>query len=65
MENEMFERNLPPYLASDLAAWKKGVAEGSHLLDCLWIDSAPLLTDLQRCFYKTYLAARHEALFRC
>ena len=27
------------------------------------IDSAPLLTDLQRRFYKTYLAARHEALF--
>jgi len=25
---EMFERNLPPYLANDLAAWKKGVAEG-------------------------------------
>ena len=33
---EMFERNLPPYLASDLAAWKKGVAEGSRFLDCLW-----------------------------
>ena len=29
------------------------------------IDSAPLLTDLQRSFYKTYLAARHEALFSC
>lgn len=28
-----------------------------------FIDSAPLLTDLQRRFYKTYLAARHEALF--
>ena len=28
MENEMFERNLPPYLANDLAAWKKGAAEG-------------------------------------
>ena len=35
-ENEMFERNLPPYLANDLAAWKKGVEEGSRLLDCLW-----------------------------
>jgi len=22
---EMFERNLPPYLAQDLDAWKKGV----------------------------------------
>ena len=32
------------------------------------IDSAPLLTDLQRSFYqrsfyKIYIAARHEALF--
>ena len=36
MSNEMFERNLPPYLAHDLEAWKKGVAEKSHLLDCLW-----------------------------
>lgn len=72
---EMFERNLPPYLASDLAPWEKGVAEGSRLLDCLWgelygsiniaeiNDSAPLLTDLQRSFYKIYIAARHEALF--
>ena len=36
MDNEMFERNLPPYLAHDLDAWKKGVEEKSHLLDCLW-----------------------------
>ena len=36
MSNEMFERNLPPYLAHDLEAWKKGVEEKSHLLDCLW-----------------------------
>ena len=34
--NEMYERNLPPYLAHDLNAWKKGVEEHSHLLDCLW-----------------------------
>ena len=32
----MFECNLPQYLAHDLEAWKKGVAEHSHLLDCLW-----------------------------
>ena len=32
----MFECNLPPYLAHDLEAWKKGVEEHSHLLDCLW-----------------------------
>ena len=29
-----------------------------------FIDDTPLLTDLQRQFYKTYLAARHEALFK-
>ena len=32
----LFEYNLPPYLAHDLDAWKKGVEEHSHLLDCLW-----------------------------
>ena len=32
----MLERNLPPYLAGDLEAWKKGVREGSRFLDCLW-----------------------------
>lgn len=41
--NSMSEQNLPPYLAHDLEAWKKGV---------------------QRQFYKTYLAARYEELFR-
>ena len=30
------ERNLPPYLAHDLEAWKKGVEEKSRFLDCLW-----------------------------
>ncbi len=34
--NEMFKCNLPPYLAHDLEAWKKGVEEHSHRLDCLW-----------------------------
>ena len=33
---EMYERNLPPYLAHDLEAWKKGVEEKSRFLDCLW-----------------------------
>lgn len=28
------------------------------------IDDAQLLTDLQRQFYKTYLAARYEVLFK-
>ena len=32
MQDEIFERNLPPYLAHDLDAWKKGVEEKSHLL---------------------------------
>ena len=36
MENEMFECNLPPYLAHDLDAWKKGIEEKSRFLDCLW-----------------------------
>ena len=30
----MYERNLPPYLAHDLEAWKKGTGEKSHLLEC-------------------------------
>ena len=30
---------------------------------CAFIDDAPLLTDLQRRFYKTYLESRYEALF--
>jgi len=30
MNIDMFERNLPPYLAHDLKAWKKGV-EARHL----------------------------------
>jgi len=29
---EKYERNLPPYLAHDLEAWKKGVEEKSHLV---------------------------------
>ena len=27
MDKKMYERNLPPYLAHDLEAWKKGVEE--------------------------------------
>ena len=36
MGNEMYERNLPPYLTHDLDAWKKDVEEKSRFLDCLW-----------------------------
>ena len=36
--SEMWERNLPPYLAHDLDAWKRGVEEKSRLLDCLWSE---------------------------
>ena len=32
----MHECNLPPYLAHDLEAYKKGLEEHSHLLYCLW-----------------------------
>jgi len=49
---EMFERNLPPYLAHGLEAINA------------FIDDTPLLTALQRQFYKTCLAARHEAVFK-
>ena len=31
----MYERNLPEYLANDLAAWKKGGDVGALFLDCL------------------------------
>ena len=34
--DDLFECNLPPYLAHDLDAWKKGVEEKSRFLDCLW-----------------------------
>ena len=27
---EMYERNLPPYLAHDLEAWKKGVEDNTR-----------------------------------
>ena len=50
--NSMYEQNLPPYLAHDLAAINA------------FIDDTPLLTAIQRQFYKTYLAARYEALFK-
>ena len=36
LDTEMFEKALPPYLAHDLEAYKKGLAEKSSLLDCLW-----------------------------
>ena len=49
--NSMCERNLPPCLAHDLEAINA------------FIDDMPLLTDLQQQFYKTYPAARYEALF--
>lgn len=31
-----FEHGLPAYLQHDLDAYKKGVAEHSNLIDCLW-----------------------------
>lgn len=35
-QNEVYlEKMLPKYLAQDLAAYKKGLAEGSPFLDCL------------------------------
>ena len=49
--NSMYEQNLPPYLAHGLEAINA------------FVDDTPLPSDLQRRFYKTYLAARYEALF--
>lgn len=34
--DESYEHGLPGYLQHDLDAYKKGLAEGSSLLDCLW-----------------------------
>lgn len=31
-----YEYGLPDYLQHDLDEYKKGLAEGSHLIDCLW-----------------------------
>lgn len=31
-----YEYNLPSYLQHDLDAYKKGLEEGSTLMDCLW-----------------------------
>lgn len=49
--NSMCERNLQPYLVHDLESINA------------FIDDMPLLTDFQQQFYKTYPAARYEALF--
>ena len=35
---EYLEKGLPGYLQRDLDAYKKGMAEGSSLLDCLWCE---------------------------
>ena len=31
-----YEYGLPEYLQNDLDAYKKGLEEGSNLMDCLW-----------------------------
>lgn len=33
---QSYEYGLPPYLQHDLDAYKKGLASGSSLIDCLW-----------------------------
>ena len=52
------ECNLPPYLAHDLEAYKKGLAEHSHLLDCLWGELYGSINCAE-----IDDGARHEALF--
>ena len=32
------ETGLPGYLQKDLDAYKRGLAEGSSLIDCLWCE---------------------------
>ena len=34
----MHECNLPPYLAHDLEAYKKGLEDHLRFLDCLWVE---------------------------
>ena len=36
MRRRSWEHGLPEYLQHDLDAYKKGLANGSPLLDCLW-----------------------------
>ena len=33
---EMYERNLPGWLAHDLKAWKKGVEEKTYVRSVVW-----------------------------
>ena len=66
MNEEIYERNLPPYLAHDLDAWKKGVEEKSRFLDCLWgefygsiniaeINDSAITHDQAQCLRDKYL----------
>ena len=33
---EIYERNLPPYLAHDLETWKKGVEKKTYVRSVVW-----------------------------
>lgn len=57
---EFIAANKETILASSL---KRIVPKIDLAAIAAFIDDTPLLTDLQRCFYKTYLPARYEALF--
>ena len=57
---DFVRRNADGVLAPSLARILPRIDKATI---CAFIDDAPLLTDLQRQFYKVYLAARYEALF--
>lgn len=37
-DREYLEKGLPGYLQHDLDAYKRGLVEGSSLMDCLWCE---------------------------
>lgn len=57
---DFVRRHAGDFLASSLA---RIVPRIDLAAICAFIDDVPLLTDLQRQFYKTYLEARYAALF--
>ena len=53
--NTMYECNLPPYLAHDLEAWKKGVEEHSHVNQCtVFVSSSDAYADLWPAFFAIF-----------
>ena len=57
---DFFRRHAGDLLAPSLARIARRIDLAAL---CAFIDGVPFLSDLQRTFYKVYLAARYEALF--